>query len=173
MWISKDYYDKVYDIIESYSIDYFNKELKNNKEQLEIKIKEYKTLVESKNNVITSLENELIKSCNTNKELDNTNKELDNTNKKLSDSVNKLNYTLESVKPKIIVPPPSDNKYSTFTLIKLNSNNVLPYYITTVCERDFNTRINNLKSTYRNLRVVLKLRKVANAEYLFDTIKKS
>ena len=165
LWISKSYYIKVESIVNEYNLKQIV-ELKNNKDQLEIKIKEYETLVESKNDRIKSLEE-------SNKELDTTHKELDNTNKKLSESVNKLNDTLESVKPKIIVPPPFENKYSTFTLIKLNSDNVLPYYITTVCERDFNTRIDNLKSIYPNLNVVLKLNKVANAKYLFDTIKKS
>jgi exonuclease VII small subunit len=159
-WISKDFYDKCYDIIEKYYIDEFTREYKDNKNKLQNKIKEIEKIVEDKNNVIVSLEN--------------SNKELDNTNKNLNESINKLNTTLSNVKPKIITPPPSNNKYSTFTIIKLYNDireEEYNYYITTVCDRDYDIKINNLRNIYPDLSIVLKLIKVPNAKYLLDTVK--
>ncbi|CCU55323.1 N1R/p28-like protein [Adoxophyes honmai entomopoxvirus 'L'] len=159
-WISIEFYDKCSNIIEKYYIDEYTKEYKDNKNKLQNKIKKIEKTIEDKNNVITSLEN--------------SNKELNNSIKDLNISNNKLNETLTSIKPKIITPPPNNNKYSTFTIIKLYNEikeNDYNYYITTVCERDYDIKINNLINIYPNLSIVLKLIKVPNAKYLLDTIK--
>ncbi|CCU55586.1 N1R/p28-like protein [Choristoneura biennis entomopoxvirus] len=152
IWISNEFYLKCNKIIEKYYIDEYTKEYKNNKHKLQNKIKEIEKVVEDKNNVILLLEN-------TTKELDKSNKELDKSNKNLNESINKLTNTIENVKPKIITP---SNE------IKENDYN---YYITTVCERDYDTRINYLINIYPNLSIVLKLIKVPNSKYLLDTIK--
>ncbi|CCU55587.1 N1R/p28-like protein [Choristoneura biennis entomopoxvirus] len=155
-WISIEFYDKCSNIIENYYINEYTIEYKDNKQKLHIKLKDIDKTIEDKNNVITSLEN--------------SNKELDKSNKNLNESINKLNETLTIVKPK----SPSINKYSTFTIIKLYNEikeNDYNYYITTVCERDYDIKINNLINIYPNLSIVLKLIKVPNAKYLLDTIK--
>ncbi|CCU56202.1 N1R/p28-like protein [Mythimna separata entomopoxvirus 'L'] len=159
-WISIDFYDKCYNIIEKYYIDEFTIEYKNNKDKLQNKIKEIEKAIEDKNNVIASLENSNIK--------------LDKSNKNLNESINKLNNTLIDIKPKIITPPPNNNKYSTFTIIKLykeEKEDEHNYYITTVCERDYGIKINNLRNIYPELSIVLKLIKVPNAKYLLDKVK--
>ncbi|CCU56199.1 transcriptional regulator [Mythimna separata entomopoxvirus 'L'] len=173
-WVSKDFYNKCYDILESYFINEFTVEYKDNKQKLQIKLKDIEKVIEDKNNVITSLEITTKKLENSNIKLDKSNKELDKSNKNLNESVNKLNNTLTNIKPKIITPPPNNNKYSTFTIIKLYKENIddeYNYYITTVCDRDYNTRINNLIDVYPDLSVVLKLNKVPNSKYLLDKVK--
>jgi len=54
LWISKDYYNKVYDIIETYNIEYFNRELRDDKNKLE-QIKDYESVVADKNEELNSI----------------------------------------------------------------------------------------------------------------------
>ncbi|CCU55440.1 N1R/p28-like protein [Adoxophyes honmai entomopoxvirus 'L'] len=153
IWVSNEFYLKCNKIIEKYYIDEFTKEYRNNKNKLNNRIKEIEKVIEDKNNVITSLEN---------------------TNKDLTNSIKDLNITLNNIKPKIITPPSYNNKYSTFTIIKLYNNikeNDYNYYITTVCDRDYEIKINNLKNLYPELTIVIKLIKVPNAKYLLDKVK--
>ena len=74
IWISPEFGLKVSDVVNRYFIEYFNTELRNDKNKLEQQIKEYESVVADKNNVITSLEN--------------SNKELDSTNKHQNQSIN-------------------------------------------------------------------------------------
>jgi len=145
LWISNEFAFKISKIVNNYIINNYLKEYKDKKDKLDQKIKEYESVVADKNNVIVSLEN---------------------SNKQLTESVTKLNSTFESVKPKIITAPSDDCKYSTFCLIKISRTNPL-YYITTVCERDFNKRFTELFDKYKYTDVD----HVANSKYLFDTIK--
>ncbi|CCU55451.1 N1R/p28-like protein [Adoxophyes honmai entomopoxvirus 'L'] len=146
LWISNEFYLKCYTIIEKYYIDEYTTEYKEDKNKLNGKIKEIEKNIEDKNNVITSLEN----------------------------SIKDLNITLNNVKPKIITPPSHNSMYSTFTIIKLyfeNKKDDYNYYITTVCNRDYYIKINNLRILYPELSIVLKLVRVPNSKYLLDNIK--
>lgn len=62
------------------------------------------------------------------------------------DYVIKLYNILQTVNMKDIST--FSNKYFTFAIIKLNTGDTLPYYITTASIRDFNIRIDNLKTVY-------------------------
>ncbi|BAO49563.1 KilA-N domain-containing protein [Alphaentomopoxvirus acuprea] len=152
-WISRDFYDKCSDIINTYFINYYLKEYQNQKNKLENKINEYDKLVNEKKNCITNLENSI---------------------KELNISNNQLNNTLQNVKSKIINDPFTQEKFNTFTIIKLNIDNPeenYNYYISTVCERDYDKRISNLRSEYPNMEIILSLNKIPNSKYLFDRIK--
>ncbi|CCU56201.1 N1R/p28-like protein [Mythimna separata entomopoxvirus 'L'] len=154
LWISNEFYIKCYDIIEKYYIDEFTTEYKDDKDKLYNKIKEIESVITEKNNAIDSLENSV---------------------KYLNISNSALNETMASLRPKIITPPSDDDKYSTFTVIKLyneNKEDEYNYYITTVCERDYRARIDNLRSIYPELIIILKLNRVPNSKYLLDVVKK-
>ncbi|BAO49423.1 KilA-N domain-containing protein [Alphaentomopoxvirus acuprea] len=155
LWLSSKFYLHVSDIIKNYFVNNFKNEIKLNKNKLDdlnIEVDKYNKIIEEKNNCITSLENSI---------------------QELNISNNKLNNTLQDIKPKIINTPISLDKYSTFAVFKINNNdaNDKKYYITTVCERDFDKRYNNLSIEYINIRLKLKLENIPNAKYLFDKIK--
>ena len=162
LWISKEYYNKIYDIIETYNIEYFNRELRDDKQKLESKIKEYDSVVADKNNVITSLESTI-------KELDSNNKELDNTNKQLSESVNKLNSTIERVKPRIITDPLTTDLYNLLVVNRLNNSNM--YYISRIQERNYIRSMKILKSKYNDIEEVYCQDKVPNSMYILNRLK--
>ena len=128
-------------------------------------IKENKKLLEEINNKNT----EII--CK-NTEIINKNTEINNKN----DEIKKLNTTIDILKPKVITDPLEKEKFSTFTLIKLNVDNpreCFNYYITTVNERSYSNTIKKLTNLYKDLKVILRFDRVPNAKYLLNHIKKS